>query len=251
MSIRVTAAIWDHSKAKLGDRLVLLYIADRCNDDGAGAYPSVAVIAAHCQLSERSVRLSLKRLVELGELEIEQGAGPHGVNRYRVILPGCKDFTPEKSAPLKNLPPTPEKSAPPPLKNLQGTPEKSAPNTSTEPPVEPPTEPSTRYSPEFERFWAAYPKGHGSKKASFARWKALSPEKRQAAIAALPAFRAGRNWQEGYVKDCEKFLSLELFDNPPEPWTRPMASNGHAPPGKRFATELSLDDLMQRAGGSR
>lgn len=29
------------------------------------------------------------------------------------------------------------------------------------------------------------------------------------------------------------------------------AANVHAPPGKRFATELSLDDLMQRAGGSR
>lgn len=27
--------------------------------------------------------------------------------------------------------------------------------------------------------------------------------------------------------------------------------NSHAPPGKRFPTELSLDDLMQRAGGSR
>lgn len=27
--------------------------------------------------------------------------------------------------------------------------------------------------------------------------------------------------------------------------------NGHAPPGKRFSTELSLDDLMQRAGGTR
>jgi hypothetical protein len=247
MSIHVINAIWTNSKAKLGDRLVLLYIATRGNDDGTGAYPSVGTIATNCNLSVRAVQGSIKRLVQIGEMKVDQSAGPHGVNVYQVTVEGCKICTPADFAPVQNTTSTPAESAPPPRKIRQGPPAESAPNTSVNTSTETSTETSRAYPADFEQFWSGYPKGHGSKKASFVRWKALSAAKRIAAWESLPAFHAGKNWQEGFVKDCEKFLHLELFENPPEPWRKPVgnAPNGYAKPrfdasGQRLLTSADL-----------
>lgn len=88
VSIKIMSAVWQHSRAKSGDLLVLLAIADFANDDGS-AFPAIGTLARKARLSARQVNRSLVRLRELHEVTILNNQGPHGVNLYRV-LPGDK-----------------------------------------------------------------------------------------------------------------------------------------------------------------
>lgn len=135
--------VWNHSRSRHGARLVLLAIADCASSDGGNAWPSNAEIARKSGLTERGVRLALSELVKLGELVIMPNAGPHGCNRYRVIMddPG-RNYPPEEITPPapkspQARPQDPEESAPPeksaPRKNATPTPEEIAPGTVIEP----------------------------------------------------------------------------------------------------------------------
>ena len=86
MSVRVMSWVWEHSRSNPTQRLVLLAIADCCNDLGAEAYPSMATLMDKTSLSERGVRNAIVGLESLGELVVHYKAGPHGCNRYRVVM---------------------------------------------------------------------------------------------------------------------------------------------------------------------
>jgi hypothetical protein len=68
--------------------------------------------------------------------------------------------------------------------------------------------------PEFQDFWNAYPTDKNmSKKAAEKQWNRLSPEKRSAAIAAVPGFKAycaANSWYR--PKHAEGWLSQERFE---------------------------------------
>lgn len=71
------------------------------------------------------------------------------------------------------------------------------------------------YSQLFEKFWAAYPTDKNMpKKKAFAVWQRLSPEKRDAAIAAIPGFQRycdqNKSWYRTIYAD--RFLSQEKFE---------------------------------------
>jgi len=83
--------VFRNSKAELGDRLVLLAIADFADDNGF-CWPSVAKIAEKTLMSERAVQYSIRALVSLGELAASIGTGELHKNEYTVLL-GCKDCT--------------------------------------------------------------------------------------------------------------------------------------------------------------
>lgn len=85
MSIRVMDAVWKLSRAKSGDLLVALAIADFSNDQGL-AFPAIKTLAQKARLSPRQVKRAIDRLHRLGELTIYKKKGPNGVNRYRIIL---------------------------------------------------------------------------------------------------------------------------------------------------------------------
>lgn len=98
MSVRVMSWVWDHSQAEGTDRLVLLAISDSADHDGSNAWPSVSTIAQKARISERTVQRSIRSLVALGELLVEDQAGGHaGVradrrpNRYRVVMAPAQD----------------------------------------------------------------------------------------------------------------------------------------------------------------
>lgn len=76
-------AVWNGSRHKGGNLLVLLAIADFANDEG-WAYPSVATLARKSRMTTRNVRLALNALVASGELLRDRGEGVHGVNLYQV-----------------------------------------------------------------------------------------------------------------------------------------------------------------------
>lgn len=125
------ARVWELSRQKGTDLLMLLAIADFADDDGR-AYPSVATLAAKCRITttRHAIRV-LRGLKDSGELEIRDNEGPRGTNLYRVTLarpltPGSPltqetPLTPVSATPdagvQKPLTPTPAE----PSRNHQGT----------------------------------------------------------------------------------------------------------------------------------
>jgi hypothetical protein len=75
MSVRVMTWVFDNSVSEGTDRLVLLAIADRANDDGTDAWPSLGWIAKKANVSERTVRRSIRNLESMGELRTRVRAG--------------------------------------------------------------------------------------------------------------------------------------------------------------------------------
>lgn len=90
MSIKVQSYVWENSKADGSALLLLLAIADHSHDDGAGAYPSVATLAAKCRQTERNTQLLLRKLEDMGEIVIRYQEGPHGCNIYQIPMGGEK-----------------------------------------------------------------------------------------------------------------------------------------------------------------
>jgi hypothetical protein len=82
--VQAISWVMDHSRSRLGARLVLLSIANHAHADGTGAYPSKATIGREAGLSPRQVQRLLPELVALGELEVAEGKGPGGAHLYTL-----------------------------------------------------------------------------------------------------------------------------------------------------------------------
>jgi hypothetical protein len=80
--------VWKHSDAAGNDLLLLLAMADHADDRGI-CWPSIHQLAIKTRVSESTVKRSIKTLVDLGELKIEEAGGTFGTrrlaNRYRVL----------------------------------------------------------------------------------------------------------------------------------------------------------------------
>lgn len=128
MSIKVMTLVWDNSRHKASELLLLLALADFAHDDGGGIYPSVATLCGKVRMAERSVRYILRKLEASGEL-VAEGQHPTGTTRYRIDLStiGGAKIAPAKIAPRQDDAPGGAKSgtkggqpvAPDPLLNRQ------------------------------------------------------------------------------------------------------------------------------------
>ncbi len=145
--------VLQHSRSRMGERLVLLSIADCASADGGNAWPSIAELRQKAGMSERAVQGAIKRLVEIGELVVEYGTGPYRHNRYRVVMDPAEaaPSTPQDVPPADSAPPqettsdpaandalTPQQTTADPAAN--DAPYKEEP--SLEPSIEPSKEPS-------------------------------------------------------------------------------------------------------------
>jgi hypothetical protein len=83
VSFKVTNWAWSRSESRNGARLVLLALADRADDKGL-SWPSIDDLVERTKLSPRAVQKAIANLVEIGELEVENGGGRHRSNRYRI-----------------------------------------------------------------------------------------------------------------------------------------------------------------------
>jgi hypothetical protein len=100
VSISVMDRVWRFSKARKGELLIMLAIADFANDAGE-AWPSVPTLASKSRLSERQAQYALRRLVGSGELKIYKNKGPRGCHVYHVTI---SDTDPgAESAPVQKL----------------------------------------------------------------------------------------------------------------------------------------------------
>lgn len=104
MSIRVMSWVWEQSAAEGLDRLVLLAIADNADDRGGNAWPSVETLRLKAKVSERTVQRAIRRLVALGELQVESRAGMNRVNIYCVVMTPRHTDTPSESHPVTESP---------------------------------------------------------------------------------------------------------------------------------------------------
>lgn len=80
---------WERSLAKGGDLLVLLAIADGCDDDGRYFWGSNARLAFKVRMTGRAVRYIQSRLLRSGELVAE-------VNAELVVPRGSQGYVPER-----------------------------------------------------------------------------------------------------------------------------------------------------------
>lgn len=88
MSLRATLWVLDEA-AHITDAvqvLILVAIADQCNDDGEGARLGVATIAARARVDKRTAQRHLARLEAAGQLAIQRGAGRGRWSTYTLRM---------------------------------------------------------------------------------------------------------------------------------------------------------------------
>lgn len=85
MSVHVLSWVLKHSEARLGDRLVLISLADHAKDDGTYAWPSQDLIAHESRMSVRQVRRCLTALERNGQI-IARGVSRYGTTIFDVVM---------------------------------------------------------------------------------------------------------------------------------------------------------------------
>ena len=81
-------------------KLVLMALADSADDQGV-CWPSVSTLAKKCSVSTRTVRRSLRGLMDSGMLIAEarrRGDGSSTSNRYRLLIAGGDNMSPPRDA---------------------------------------------------------------------------------------------------------------------------------------------------------
>jgi hypothetical protein len=74
-----------NSDARLGDRLVLLVLADHAKEDGSSAWPSVLTIAVEARMSTKQVQRCLANLKRDGRI-VATGRSRSGTHIYRITM---------------------------------------------------------------------------------------------------------------------------------------------------------------------
>lgn len=132
MSVRTMARVWAESTHSGTHLLMLLAIADFADDDG-NAYPAVPTLAKKCRMQSRNANVILAALRASGELQVRPNEGPHGTNRYRIVMgaQGVQSLAgdgmqerapPQERAPLQRLARTPAKACSKPLQGIADEP---------------------------------------------------------------------------------------------------------------------------------
>lgn len=96
MSIRLMARVWDDTRFRGTELLVLLCLADHANDNGI-CWPSVATIARRARCSKRQAFRHLKALEDEGWIDRSMKRpvkGKKWVNLYHVKIPVGTDKSP-------------------------------------------------------------------------------------------------------------------------------------------------------------
>jgi hypothetical protein len=115
MSVEALSLVLNHSQASGTDKLVLVGIAN--HDGDGGAWPSLGTLARYANVDIRTVRRSIRKLEDMGELVVDiQGGGTAAMedhkrpNRYTITV---TPRTPTSPPDAHVLPPRTPTSSPP------------------------------------------------------------------------------------------------------------------------------------------
>lgn len=110
-----------------GPKFVLIALADNANSDGL-CYPGQDSIAEKCGMTDRTVRNSIKTLIDSGIITKQHRQKASGKGRtsdlYQIMIPGAKSlYQPENISALSNADQQENISGRNPVDNLQNKPE--------------------------------------------------------------------------------------------------------------------------------
>lgn len=235
------ARIWEAGPPSLGDRFVLLAIADHANDEGQ-AFPGIAGLARKTCMTERGVQKILRRLEADGWLVTERRQGRYHCNLYTVVTPNVvhrasaeqhqqtpnKDATDPERSSLD-----PEHGSPKPSLTINRTviyPEFQETGTETTEPKDP-----------SEQIYGYYPRKVGKGSALKAIQRALkktSPDALEAAVREYAA--AVASWpkeERQFVPHPATWFNQERWNDDRAEWKREAKKSLTEPhqPAIRFA----------------
>lgn len=207
-----------------GLRSIMVAVADAANIHGEHAHPGVDNVASAALYSRRQTLNLLGELEAEGWLQCtERGGGNGHATVYRVVCdrrPGVQPLHPPKVQPDGGTV-QPDAAIVHPRVHPNGV--------TTEPTNEPKDSRASVVSmfdpdadnPEgeaFERFWAAYPRGHGKGAARKAWPKAVRVAgDAELIIAGASRFAADPNRDDAYTPHASTWLNAERWNDPPLP----------------------------------
>lgn len=236
MSIQAVSTVWQRTRAKGSNLLMLLAIADYAKDNGSGAYPSATTLAWKARLSSRAATIILTKLVTDGEVWPEWDAANHRLYLQLRCVCDWEAYQTEGAIPEREKisrkqpanfsrklaalgaarhamcrPTTPSAKNP-------------ANASSSSDPLDPSIDPLVRES--FARVWAAYPRQEGEKPA-FAVWLLLQPGAalEEEILAAITRQKQLPQWQDPrYVPLLRRYLEDGRWtDRVPDPSEAPLS----------------------------
>src|SRR5574337_278799 len=84
MSIQAVSYVLSRTKARLGDRLVLISLANHYNESIGLTFPSVHTIAKEAGLSDRQVQRAITRLMQFNAIWPMPGKSEWNTKMYRI-----------------------------------------------------------------------------------------------------------------------------------------------------------------------
>ena len=244
MSVRVQTYVWQLDLTP-SQKLVAIALADHCHDDGSEARPSQDLLIQKTGLSERTVRNTLRDLVDAGVVVVDRPAAQHRPNCYRFPIPedfgtirGATDAGLDSGGQMTTQGGKRRRSAGQPVPPNHQEP-------SSEPSLLSSTEVGGRPSPprkdlaEFDDAWAAYPRKDGKKAAQ----KAFIARIRSGA-RSRDLVTAARNYAEvrnGW--EVSKIMLGATFWGPNDRYVDFLDGGAGliTPPARRSRAELELD----------
>ncbi|WP_160147917.1 helix-turn-helix domain-containing protein [Trinickia soli] len=85
MSHKVSELVWKRFDQSGSTKLVMLHLADHCDDTGGKLYPSIQTVARDCGMSVKQARRIVHALIKAGYLEVVSQV-PGKVRHYRLRI---------------------------------------------------------------------------------------------------------------------------------------------------------------------
>lgn len=249
MSHLMTALAMQQRGLKPATKIVLYWLADHHNGETGDCFPSMSTLADECEMNRTTVLAHLKKLEELGLIEIEPRTRPNGSatsNAYRLIFKvsefatgGCRKSQQggvAKSDTLNlgkdNLGRKNQDSS----SNRQIELNHVAPADAGAPPTA--AVGVSDLEAEFEKVWNAYPRkvGRGAAKKAWIKWR----KKIDRMVIARSLWAHIKVWEQGTPKDKIPHLATWLNG---ERW--------HDDPEAAANRQQSTDDQLNALDGRK
>jgi len=208
MSIKIMSQVWENGPTDHGELLVLLALADFCDDRGQ-CWPSMAAIAEKARMTERGARGAIARLEVAGYVRRDVNRGRGLSNLYTVKPePENRNAVPGKEKNRNETTLKPERDD-----TKTGT---AVPPEPSENHQEPSVDTHTAHRGDFDAFWSIVPRKVGKGAARKAYTKALALTDPDTLLRGMKRYAESvRSTEERYICHPATWLNQERWDDEP------------------------------------